>query len=214
MAHYTRPFLVRQRAWSPVRALVQTRSTSPRDTPGGLRHTSERTGGSWKGLSCGSLLSSAMCSGLTFGKRDLQYMPFYDCSPASSFRCGQSVGGRVFPGRPGVSRERERAEATQHWGEKGQLIRIHAYYTGTQGARCDTDGASRQPDKSDGCSPVSAVGIRCYRLGCNHRRPPGISHVRAMHSAANRLSAHTAAHDLAKTWFSRQKPSACTSVPW
>ena len=38
--------------------------------------------------------------------------------------------------------------------EEEEFIRIHGYYSGTQGARCYTDGASLQPDESEGCSPV------------------------------------------------------------
>ena len=41
--------------------------------------------------------------------------------------------------------------------EEEEFIRIHGYYRGTQGARCYTDGASLQPDESEGCSPVSVV---------------------------------------------------------
>ena len=51
--------------------------------------------------------------------------------------------------------------------EEEEFIRIHGYYRGTQGARCYTDGASLQPDESEGCSPVSAVGLirLCTPLG-------------------------------------------------
>ena len=50
--------------------------------------------------------------------------------------------------------------------EEEEFIRIHGYYhdRGTQGARCYTDGASLQPDESEGCSPVSAVGLIRLRL--------------------------------------------------
>ena len=36
--------------------------------------------------------------------------------------------------------------------EEKVFTRIHGYYRGTQGARCYTDGASLQPDESEGCS--------------------------------------------------------------
>ena len=51
--------------------------------------------------------------------------------------------------------------------EEEEFIRIHGYYRGTQGARCYTDGASLQPDESEGCSPVSVVGLirLCTPLG-------------------------------------------------
>ena len=51
--------------------------------------------------------------------------------------------------------------------EEEEFIRIHGYYRGTQGARCYTDGASLQPDESEGCSPVSVVGLirLCAPLG-------------------------------------------------
>ena len=51
--------------------------------------------------------------------------------------------------------------------EEPEFIRIHGYYRGTQGARCYTDGASLQPDESEGCSPVSVVGLirLCAPLG-------------------------------------------------
>ena len=32
-----------------------------------------------------------------------------------------------------------------------EFIRIHAYFRVTQGARCQTDGASIRPDESEGC---------------------------------------------------------------
>ena len=60
---------------------------------------------------------------------------------------------------PGLTAEEEE--------EEEEFIRIHGYYRGTQGARCYTDGASLQPDESEGCSPVSVVGLirLCAPLG-------------------------------------------------
>ena len=56
---------------------------------------------------------------------------------------------------------------TEEEEEEEEFIRIHGYYRGTQGARCYTDGASLQPDESEGCSPVSVVGLirLCAPLG-------------------------------------------------
>ena len=58
-------------------------------------------------------------------------------------------------------------QCTQEEEEEEEFIRIHGYYRGTQGARCYTDGASLQPDESEGCSPVSVVGLirLCAPLG-------------------------------------------------
>ena len=49
------------------------------------------------------------------------------------------------------------AQARAQEEEEEEFIRIHGYYRGTQGARCYTDGASLQPDESEGCYPVSVV---------------------------------------------------------
>ena len=51
------------------------------------------------------------------------------------------------------------SESSTQEEEEEEFIRIHGYYRGTQGARCYTDGASLQPDESEGCSPVSVVGL-------------------------------------------------------
>ena len=51
--------------------------------------------------------------------------------------------------------------------EEEEFIRIHGHCRGTQGARCETDGASLQRDESEGVSSVSAVGLirLCPPLG-------------------------------------------------
>ena len=62
-------------------------------------------------------------------------------------------------GAPGPVRLEEEEE------EKEELFVFRGYCRGTQGARCQTDGASLQPDESEGCSPVSAVGPTLPSLG-------------------------------------------------
>ena len=70
-----------------------------------------------------------------------------------------AVAANLTPGKletvPGHSTPEEEEEEE----EEEEFMRIHGYYRGTQGARCYTDGASLQPDESEGCSPVSAVGL-------------------------------------------------------
>ena len=72
-----------------------------------------------------------------------------------------------FPPLAPARRGKSKARGTQEEEEEEEFIRIHGYYRGTQGARCYTDGASLQPDESEGCSPVSVVGLirLCAPLG-------------------------------------------------
>ena len=59
--------------------------------------------------------------------------------------------------------------------EEEEFIRIHGYCRGAQGARCYPDGASLQPDESEGCSPVSVVGLIWPSTYILHNRTMGLA---------------------------------------
>ena len=118
---------------------------------------------------------------------------------------------------PEMYRDREKEEEEE---EEEEFIRIHGYYRGTQGARCQTDGASLQPDESEGCSPVSAAeaGVVAVAQWSSGRGDPALGETFRSPSKFTRglnptPSFSPKAETLALPWWSRSQGTRSHATP-